>query len=67
MQMKKKYSVPQAQLISIRQAGNLLVTSGDIYNGGANVSELLEITEFEQNGNNMLEEYFDADSDITLW
>ena len=65
--MKKKYIVPQAQLISIRQAGNLLVTSGDIYNGGANVPDLLDFCDFEQERNDLLQSYFDADNDIEIW
>lgn len=65
--MKKKYIVPAAQLISIQQAGNLLVTSGDIYNGGANVPDLLDFIEFQEERNEELNSYFDIGNDIELW
>lgn len=65
--MKKKYIVPQAQLISIRQTGNLLVTSGDIYNGGANVPGMLDFAEFQEERENLLNSYFNTDNDIEVW
>lgn len=65
--MKKKYIVPQAQLISIRQTGNLLVTSGDIYNGGANVPDLFDFIEMQEERNDLLNSYFNTDNDVEVW
>jgi hypothetical protein len=55
---KKEYIVPEAQIISLRQTSSLLVTSGDIYNGGANAPDLLDMVDIEESLNNELDSYF---------